>query len=203
MVRAEAELSAAQLEVKRWEVFLKWIDDQYPAIAAECGYPTNDSVNDVPLESLRDTRGLRPRPLRGKCAQLKSVLSPNSLSRISKPPKGKSNCHHKPRLMSFDISPPTTTQQHPVEEPSPLRQSERLKDSKARKPAQVPEMRIFSPARSSRVTKAKAISHPTNIPGRRTAQNGRSTAKWSGTKLNATSRNSNVRRSQRIMAQMT
>jgi hypothetical protein len=52
MVRAEAELSAAQLEVKRWEVFLKWIDDQYPAIAAECGYPTNDSVNDVPLESL-------------------------------------------------------------------------------------------------------------------------------------------------------
>ncbi|KAK5429751.1 hypothetical protein LTR55_012471, partial [Exophiala xenobiotica] len=37
MVIAKGELRGAELDVKRWKVFLKWIDDQYPAIAAECG----------------------------------------------------------------------------------------------------------------------------------------------------------------------
>ncbi|KIW21807.1 uncharacterized protein PV07_12769, partial [Cladophialophora immunda] len=47
MVRAGARRRAAQLDVKRWEVFVKWIDDQYSAIAAECGYIDNDSRNNV------------------------------------------------------------------------------------------------------------------------------------------------------------
>jgi hypothetical protein len=31
VITAKRELGAAQLEVKRWGVFLKWINDQYPA----------------------------------------------------------------------------------------------------------------------------------------------------------------------------
>ncbi|KAK5550541.1 hypothetical protein LTR46_011459 [Exophiala xenobiotica] len=37
MLIAKGKLTGAELNVKRWKVFLKWIDDQYPAVAEECG----------------------------------------------------------------------------------------------------------------------------------------------------------------------
>ncbi|KAK5214700.1 hypothetical protein LTR72_012159 [Exophiala xenobiotica] len=37
MIRSKAELNGAERDVQRWKVFLKWIDDQYPVVAAECG----------------------------------------------------------------------------------------------------------------------------------------------------------------------
>ena len=196
VVRAKARLDAVQLQVKRWEVFLKWIDNQYPSLGAECGYPTKDSVNRACFGSGRDRRSLK----RGKRGQPKSVLSPNSSPRISKPSTGKSDPRPRSRLSSSIVPPLTTNPQDLVEGHKPPRRSERLKYPTARKP-QAPEMRILSPAHSSRVT--KATSHLTTRhtdSGRRPVERSWSTTKRSRSRLGAP-RSNNPRRSQRTMAQ--
>jgi hypothetical protein len=128
-------------------VFLKWIDDQYPAIAAECGYPADGTVNGVPALNLffevkdaSTSQKLCPPLRQGKRTRTRSILSPNSASRISKPSRNKSDCRHKVQLLSSDIPPPTTIQHHPVEWPIPPRRSERLRQSKTSRPAQGPKM---------------------------------------------------------------
>ncbi|KAK5400007.1 hypothetical protein LTR06_011334 [Exophiala xenobiotica] len=89
MLFCEGELRAAQSEVKRWETFLKWIDDQYPAIAAECGYATGD-VRDVmtqPEVNSSRKRAFRPRRHCRKDASSQSSFSPNSSSKIARAEK--------------------------------------------------------------------------------------------------------------------
>ena len=50
---ARTDFGREQLDVKKWEVFVKWIDDQYGTIAAECGHSTDDSVHMPKLTSPR------------------------------------------------------------------------------------------------------------------------------------------------------
>ena len=38
MLCAKGTLNEAQRQVKKWGIFLKWIDNQYSALAADCGY---------------------------------------------------------------------------------------------------------------------------------------------------------------------
>ncbi|KAK5400771.1 hypothetical protein LTR06_011263 [Exophiala xenobiotica] len=93
MVIAKGELRGAELDVKRWKLFLKWIDDQYPAIAAECGLFANNTLD----AALQTTRGKedpqrqkeRPRIRRREHKQRRSVLSPNASSKVSKASKAK------------------------------------------------------------------------------------------------------------------
>ncbi|KAK5215015.1 hypothetical protein LTR72_011898 [Exophiala xenobiotica] len=88
MVIAKGKLRGAELDVKRWKVFLKWIDDQYPAIAAECGLFTNNTP-DAALHAIRgkedpQRQEERPQLRRRERKQRRSVLSPNASSKVSK-----------------------------------------------------------------------------------------------------------------------
>ncbi len=88
MLMAEGDFNGAELDVKRWKVFLKWIDDQYPAIAAECGCLASDTT-DVSSRSARgkedqQIQKRRPQPRQKGRTQIRSVLSPNTSSKISK-----------------------------------------------------------------------------------------------------------------------
>ncbi|KAK5048774.1 hypothetical protein LTR69_011273 [Exophiala sideris] len=193
LVRAKAELIAAQLEAKRWNVFVKWIDDQFPPIAAECGFETNDSVNYMLREPLGDARNLktrnlhpRARPHRRNSAQPKSVLSPNSSSRISKTRKMKSVQRREKQAVCAGVPEPNTTK-HAAREPEPTRRSTRLEKSHTNKVAQVPRTCILGPATASRVTKFNSMRSSTNgniDQGRRACLD----------------RNNNLRRSQRLMS---
>ncbi|KAK6362446.1 hypothetical protein LTS17_012856 [Exophiala oligosperma] len=112
MVHAQARLRAAHSEVRKWEVFLKWIGDQYPAIAAEselsspCG------------------RRVRPRPQRRKDAETRHILQANS-SRISKAPKKRTERGTK-QVERVQVLAPTAAQQPAVEGQITLRRSRRL-----------------------------------------------------------------------------
>ncbi|KIW24852.1 uncharacterized protein PV07_10540 [Cladophialophora immunda] len=199
VVIAGAELRAAQLDVKRWEVFVKWIDAQYPAIAAECGYINNDSRNNVTQRfgGIGRKQTLRARPHRRKDVETKSVLSPYSSSRISKSSKRKPD--RTRQVIRAQILSPSTTQQHPVEKPIPRRRSERLQPSKDRQTRQVPNMNVLHSVRSAKVTKTPKRDVTS---GQQSTQRGRPIAKRSpGTKQTATSRNSTLRKSQRLVAQ--
>ncbi|KIW36550.1 uncharacterized protein PV06_11204 [Exophiala oligosperma] len=88
MVISKGELRGAGLDVKRWKVFLKWIDDQHPAIAAECGLFTNNTLDAVPQTITRkedpQRQKERPQLRQRKKKQRWSVLSPNASSKVSK-----------------------------------------------------------------------------------------------------------------------
>ncbi|KIW37304.1 uncharacterized protein PV06_10644 [Exophiala oligosperma] len=93
MVIAKGKLRAAELDVKRWKVFLKWIDDQHPAIAAECGLFTNDTL-DAAFHAIRgkedpQRQKERPQLRRRKHKQRRSVLSPKAPSKVSKASKAR------------------------------------------------------------------------------------------------------------------
>ena len=180
VVQAQGWLRAARLDVKRWGVFLKWIDDQYPQIAAECGYPTIEPLRSSSSADYSKRQTLRPRPLRGKCAQSRSVLGPSSSSRVLKPSKGKKDRRQKRQPMCSNRSPPTTAQQQSVEGPHPPRRSKRQQQHNGCQPAQTPGMSILSSVHSSRVTKAKATSHTTNLQSAQSA--GRTTKQRARTK---------------------
>ncbi|KIW24857.1 uncharacterized protein PV07_10545 [Cladophialophora immunda] len=199
MAHAEGGLRAAQLNVKRWEAFVKWIDDQYPVIAAECGYLHNDSGNNVTQGFGVNGRKQTPRARthRRKDAETKSVLSPNSSSRISKSSKRKPDRTRQVRRAQ--ILSPSTIQQLPVERPILPRRSERLQQSKDHQTRQVPNMNVLHSVRSAKVTK---VSKRDVTPGQQSTQRDRSIAKRSpGTKQTATSGNRTLRRSQRLAQQ--
>lgn len=83
-------------DVKMWEVFVKWIDDQYASIAAECGYTTDDSVRIPKLTSSgRRKKDQKPR----------SPLSPVR-SAVSKRPRRE---RESPRSQGFKAQVEETT----------------------------------------------------------------------------------------------
>ena len=47
LLGAKVDLKQERRYVKKWTVFLRWIDDQYSAIATKCGYCANGVVNDA------------------------------------------------------------------------------------------------------------------------------------------------------------
>lgn len=203
VIGATAGLGAVQLEVKRWEVFLGWFDDQYPAIAAECGCPTQDGVKDVPLEFLWGQDGPKRQklPHQRNRTQKRAVLGPNSSSRIAKPSKDKSDCRPQPTFSNTLLTvttTPTTPQRHPAESQNPPRRSKRVQQSKADQVARVPEISVLRPVYSSRVTKAQATLHATNRPPTHSEYS--ALKRTARTKWNTTGVNNNLRRSQRIMA---
>ena len=166
---AKGELGAAQLHLKRWAVFLEWVDNQYPTFAAECGYLTNHNVDDV-SQTVGEKNSLR----RSKCAETKSAFSPNSSSRVSKPSKVKSFRHHKSQPPDSGLLPTATAKQQPIGTPNPPRRSTRLQQLRTRQTGQVPEISALHSVHSARVTKVRATSHATKgnaVPGRLSAQN--------------------------------
>jgi hypothetical protein len=72
----------------------EWIDDQYSAIAAECGYPANCSAHDIPtsLHQLSEGKGcftsrkLHSASRRRRRTQAPPVLSLNARPRSRNPP---------------------------------------------------------------------------------------------------------------------
>ena len=156
--RAEGNLYQEQRRVKKWTMFLKWVDDQYPAIAAGCGYCASGLVKDVPLPKKDRTMGRKSRcPARqGRRLPRRSVLSPNFSSKIFKSTKDRLRCRQKVQPVCSDRSLADTKQERSLEEPVPLRRSERLRTYRTRKPAQGLEMSSLRPVHSSRVSKTKA-----------------------------------------------
>lgn len=140
MLFSEGELRAAQSEVKRWEIFLKWIDDQYPAIAAECGYAASDLTN-VMIQPEMDgsrKRALRPRQHRQKDA---SSPTPNLSSTVARAERRlERRASHVRRAQ---IRPSATTTRQPVESIQSSRQNEQLRQGKKNQTDQSPEMEVL------------------------------------------------------------
>ncbi|KIW36304.1 uncharacterized protein PV06_11443 [Exophiala oligosperma] len=113
MVIARGKLRGAELDVKRWKVFLKWVDDQHSAIAAECGLFTNNALDAVPQTITRkedpQRQKERPQLRQRKQKQRRSVLSPKASSKVSKSLKA--------RVGSSSLRPTITTPLH--ESPMP------------------------------------------------------------------------------------
>ena len=194
MVRAQAELSGAERDVRRWEVFLNWIDEQFLSIATECGHPTSDNP--------RQTNGFtrrRPgfRPLQEKSAKCKSVLTPSASFKISKASKRKPD-HRTRQAIHTQVLPQATPQQYSVERPVAFRRSKRLQQSNDHRTEQVLKMSALHSVHFARVTKAQATSHTTK-PGIGRGIAGCSVSRRSPrTKRSATSGKKFLRRSQRL-----
>lgn len=146
MLIAQGGVRAAKLEVKRWEVFLKWIDNQYPAVAAECGV-AGRSPDHGPYEQT-----LRPRSRRQTIAEPRSILRANSSSKIYRPLKREPHPHTKQAICA-QILLSSTVDQPPVKRTAPPRRSKRLEQAKER------QMGILHDVHSARVSKAHATSH--------------------------------------------
>ena len=152
---AEGRLRSAKSYVDWWEVLLNWIDNQYPAIASACGYiASGDRRNISPShrelseEKSYGGKSLRPAVRQRRQSDLKSVLRPNSSSKISKASKGNSSRHHRERLLSSDNLP--TLQ---ISLPSSPRRSERGQTSKTNPAAKSPERSCLRQVQPTRVTK--------------------------------------------------
>ncbi|KAI4288914.1 MAG: hypothetical protein L6R35_001825 [Caloplaca aegaea] len=86
------ELGRQQKQTRKRGMLLKWIDNQYPTIAAECGFPTSDDVKDssrVP-PSLAESKGSRKAkrrlpPRQRGLTRTQPVCGLSSSSGISKP----------------------------------------------------------------------------------------------------------------------
>ena len=164
---AERGLYRETQEGKKLAVYLKWIDDQYPLIAAECGYHTEGMVIHTAFSKEANLKGRKSKSTlrRGNRMQTRSVLGPTAPSKVSKSSRSKANPRpEEPQLSFFNKSPLNTKQYSLVEEPVPLRQSERLRKSRTKEPTQRPESKIFKPIHSSRVCKVKANNSTTRQP---------------------------------------
>ncbi|KAK5312201.1 hypothetical protein LTR93_011416 [Exophiala xenobiotica] len=145
MVIAKGKLRGAELNVKRWKVFLKWIDDQYPAIAAECGLLANNTL-DAALQTIRkedpQRQKERPRLRRREHRQRQSVLSPNASSKVSKASKS--------RVGSSRLCATITTSLH--ESPVPVAASAEqgdTDDNSKERPRPCPSTSPLKPTRRS------------------------------------------------------
>ncbi|KAK5215031.1 hypothetical protein LTR72_011884 [Exophiala xenobiotica] len=88
MLIAKGKLTGAELDVKRWKVFLKWIDDQYPAVAEECGCFAR-AASDFTPPAARGKKNPRNQKEQSQLQrrsrrQTRSVLSPNISPMVSK-----------------------------------------------------------------------------------------------------------------------
>lgn len=170
MVIAKGKLRGAELDVKRWKVFLKWIDDQYPAIAAECGLFTNNTL-DVALHAIKgkedpERQEERPQLRRRERKQRRSVLCPNASSKVSKSLKA--------RVGSSSLRATITTQLH--ESHTPAVASAQQGDNDDNRKLRVrpcPSTSTLKPRRSARVAgrikglrDSNALSEPARFMGR-------------------------------------
>ncbi|KIW77444.1 hypothetical protein Z517_09890 [Fonsecaea pedrosoi CBS 271.37] len=198
---AQGHLRGLELDVKMWTTYVKWIDDQYLAIAAECGHPVNNG-NPSLGESLwnardEETRNLRPRPHRRDPARSKSVLGSNHSSRISKPDKTKPSRRHNTQS-SCSSDPEPSMIQSAVGDAQPPRRSTRLQNLHAKKAAQVPGKSILGPVSPSRVTKVKLVPNTKKrdiSSGRRPRQREQPATNKAHTKPKCLEQNNDVRRS--------
>ena len=138
--------------LKKWTVYLKWIDDQYASLAAECGY---SPVNDRPTLGINrfTSQTSRHSPRRKRRLPTRSVLSPNPSSKISKQSKIRLNRRCKVLWSSFSEQQRNVASHNPVEQHISLRRSERLRQLRASQTRQGPEMNGLAPMHSSRVAK--------------------------------------------------
>ena len=82
MLMVQGRLDAARTHVKKWSIYLKWIDDQYSAIATECGYHVEGSVADREQPLRRSSRRPHTQPTCGTEISSKTASTPAELSRI-------------------------------------------------------------------------------------------------------------------------
>ena len=76
-----------QKHLKKWEIFVKWIDDQYPAIASECRYTIDDSTDRNALTSRSRSKRAHPSqskepPSKRRCRRTPSTMISDPPSRI-------------------------------------------------------------------------------------------------------------------------
>ena len=109
MLRSKAGLNGVKRSIERWKVILQWIDDQYPIIAAECGYLSRGG-NDIqaPGETEHSQRQRVWPPRRQRRTQAGTILGANTPSRVSKSSKCKTRSL-RPR------PPVTTSTRHPLD----------------------------------------------------------------------------------------
>jgi hypothetical protein len=158
---------------------VRWINDQFAPVAAECGFNTDDKVSHVLGFSAGNAKDLKTRNLRSRprsprinVATSKSVLSPNSSSRVSKPRRTKSDQCRGARSLRSRV-PESTIIKHAVEASKPSGRSTRLDKPHASNIAQVLRTSILGPATASRVTKFTSTPRWTKgdiIQGRRPPQ---------------------------------
>lgn len=201
-----------QQHLWKWTLFLKWIDDQFPAIAAECGYEAHGAPPPPLSRTNRFLTRQIPHAVSGhsRRTQTRSALRPNSSSRISKSSGSKPDRRHTPQPLRPDTPPATTVPAHPLECQISPRRSERLRRLRSGRPNRSSEIANLGPVHSSKVAKTK---RPTsnNVrprPTNRSAVERKSTPPGcpAGVRLKdgiASSMNCNLRRSKRIQAQVS
>ena len=141
-------------EVEEYEVFMKWIDDQYSAIALECGYTTDNFTTLTNIST--HSKGRKPPSRRHTRSQ--SVLRPDPSSKISKPTKTKVNQRRKAKVMSSEEPQAmTATAACPVESHITTPWSGRLRQSRSGRPSTGPQVIDLGPARPSRISKSKRL----------------------------------------------
>lgn len=166
--------------LKKWTVYLKWIDDQYPALVTECGYCTESPVNHRPLLSINSftSQTSRRSPRQTGRVPSRSVLGPSPSSKISKPSRNRLNRPRKVLWPSSSEQRPIAASYNPVEQHISLRRSERLRLLRANQSPQGPEISGLAPIHSSRIAKAKATMHTAKqpiLPRRQSTRTRRST----------------------------
>lgn len=164
MLFCEGTLRAAQSEVKRWETFLKWIDDQYPVIAAESGFTIDNSRNSMTQPGMNNSkkRALRPRWHCRKDAPSPSSGRPNSSTKVVRAERSSGRRSSRVR---YAQTPTTTTKtQQSVERTGPSsRQSKRRWQCKKSQKDQSLEKKVLRSVRSSSVTKARYTSDASKV----------------------------------------
>ena len=197
-----------QIHLKKWEVFVRWIDDQYSAIAAECGCTTDDSAHGVVPTSLSRPKRVngyhdqKPPSKSRKSTHTKSALRPDP-SKISKPAKNKTHRQRKAQVLFSDAAQSMTAMMpHSVETNFAVPWSGRLRQSRLDRPCRNPQRAHLGPVGASKVTKTKTTLHRTKrgISLRKQARNERCTASLGPNKRHFGDVSS-LRRSQRIKAQ--
>ena len=193
------ELGRQQKQTKKWALLLKWIDNQYGTIAAECEFSTSNGVKDSsgvpPLAESKGSKKAKRRlpPRQRGPARTQPVCGPSLSSGISKP------------SMDCGLPPSAVSLQKPAEARNPPRRSKRLAQSKGCQVGQGAGTNGLHSVRSARVTKAHAVPHttgPDTAPRPRRAQyRGFSRCQRSlRSRRRATNGNSTLRRSRRLMA---
>ena len=164
---SERESGRTRLYVKKWEVFLRWIDSQYAAIATECGYVFDDSAHDTPSRRRlsKGTGGFKSwkshaASRKGRRTQNFSLLDPKP-SKISKSASKKSDHRRRRQQSSSGEANLTTMSERTVEEPVPIRRSKRTRRSRISGSSNGLEMTNLRPLHPSKITKSKATAHQT------------------------------------------
>lgn len=167
---AQGKLRGAEYHVKRWKIFLRWIDDQHPAIAAECGLSPNNTL-DVALHAIGGKEDPfrqeeQPQLLERERQQGPSVLSPDASSKVSKSLKARARSSRVRVTIATRLD----------ESHAPVVASAQQGDSDDDRRSQVrpcPSTSTLEPRRSARIAErmkglqeSKAPSRPSRLMGR-------------------------------------